>query len=189
MIRRLLILNGLAAIGAVIYHATGLGYVAMFWWVDRYLPMNSPDFSQLGNLSYYTLRLAEQVVMFSVPAFLFVSGFFIAFASSRNKDTVGWDVIGNRIKSLIIPYFLWTILFILLNFLQGEIYSVSKILKQFLLGQASPPYYFVPLLVQLYLLAPILVRIAKNHSRLIISYCGSNPTIRANLKLSDNSWI
>ena len=98
MIRRLLLLNGFAAIGAVLYHATGWGYTAMFWWTDRYLPVDVPDFSQLGSVAYFSLRLVEQLIIFSIPSFLFVSGFFIAFATGKSQQTVSLKIVGTRIK-------------------------------------------------------------------------------------------
>lgn len=156
MIRRLLLLNGLAAIGAVANHATGWGFTALFWWTHRYLDVIVPDFSQLGSFSYYFVRAIEQFIMFSVPAFLFVSGFFIAFATGR-KATVEWSVIIARSKSLIIPYILWTLAIILLHTAQGARYTLDGVVTTILFGRASPPYYYVPLLLQFYLLSPLVI--------------------------------
>ncbi len=140
----------------------------MFWWTDQYLPVNVPDFSQMGGAAYYALRLVEQIIIFSIPAFLFVSGFFIAFATGRNQKTVSWKVVGTRIKSLTIPYLVWTFGIIFLNILQGQQYSLGNIIEDVTLGKTAPPYYYVPLIVQLYLLAPILVRYARTHPRIIL---------------------
>jgi len=168
MIRRLLLLNGFAVISAVIYHASGWGFTAMFWWTDQYLPVSVPDFSQMGSLSYYALRFVEQAIIFSIPSFLFVSGFFIAFATGRDQQTVSWKVVGVRIKNLAIPYLVWTFGIVFLNTLQGQQYSFSGLLKEIAFGKAAPPYYFVPLLVQLYLLSPLLVRFARTHGRSLL---------------------
>jgi len=169
MIRRLLILNGIAAISAVIYHASGWGFTAMFWWTDLYLPVSVPDFSQMGGAAYYTLRLVEQFIIFSIPAFLFVSGFFIAFATGRDQKTVSWKVVGVRIKTLVIPYLIWSFGIILLNMLQGAQYSLVNLLRDILFGRAAPPYYYVPLIVQLYILSPLLVRLARTKGRLLLA--------------------
>ena len=76
MVRRLPLLNGLAALASVLYHSTSWGFVAMFWWTHRYLAVSVPNFDQLGSLSYYGLRVIEQLIAFAIAAFLFISGFF-----------------------------------------------------------------------------------------------------------------
>jgi len=140
MIRRLLLLNGLAVLGVVINHTTGWSFTAMFWWSHRYLPVESPNFEQMGGVVYYALLLAQQLIMFAVPSFLFVSGFFIAFSTKRSESTVSWKIVGSRIWLLLVPYVLWSLLFFVGDFVD---------------------YYYVPLLIQLYLLSPIIVLAAK----------------------------
>jgi len=174
MIRRLLLLNGLAALGAVINHAAGWGFTAMFWWTDRYLPVSVPDFSQINSVSYYFIRGLEQLVLFSIPAFLFVSGYFIAFATKKNERTVAWNVIGARLKYLLIPYFIWSVLILFVKFLQGYEPSIGRFTQILLTGGAADPYYYVPLLVQLYILSPlIIIPAAKKNWKLLLFVTGA----------------
>ena len=49
MNRKLFLLNGLAIQAVVANHASGWGITAMFWWAHRYLPVESPNFDQLGS--------------------------------------------------------------------------------------------------------------------------------------------
>ena len=78
MRRQIPILRGLAILAVVYNHATGWGYTAMFWWADRYRQVGSlPNYDQMGSLPYYVLAVIQQLAQFSVPAFLFISGFFI----------------------------------------------------------------------------------------------------------------
>ena len=172
MIRRLLYLNGIAVLCAVIYHASGWGFTAMFWWTDRYLPVSVPNFEQMDSLSYYGLRAVEQLVIFAIPAFLFVSGFFIAFATGRTHYTVGWNVVGVRIKNLLIPYLIWSVLIIGSDYLQGDRYSALQVIKKLVVGGAAAPYYFVPLICQLYLLAPFMVPLARRNWPLLLFITG-----------------
>jgi peptidoglycan/LPS O-acetylase OafA/YrhL len=161
MIKRLLLLNGLATLGVVLYHSSSWGFIAMFWWTDRYLPVTVPNFDQLGSFSYYALRVIEQLIVFSIPAFLFVSGFFVAVATGRSRSTVEWKLVGTRIKNLVIPYLIWTVLIFAGEFVQGRTYSPIEYLGGFVFGRATPAFYYIPLLCQLYLLSPGLVPIAK----------------------------
>ena len=161
MIRRLLYLNGLAAFSAVLYHATGWGFTAMFWWTDRYRPVSVPNFDQLGGISYFSIRAIEQMVTVAIPAFLFVSGFFVAFAAGRTHRTVSWNIVGVRVKNIAIPYLVWSLLIIGAAMVLGARYSGVKIAQMLAFGETEPPYYYVPLLIQLYLLSPLIVLWAK----------------------------
>jgi len=163
MLRRLLMLNGLAILGVILFHAAGWGFTAMFAWTHRYLPVTVPDFGQVGTLSYYLLRGIEQLAVFSIPAFLFVSGIFIAIATGRTREAVSWPTVGARIRDLAIPYLLWSILLMLLSFVQYRSLDPQTVLVNLLTGRTNPAYYYVPLLVQFYLLAPVITRFARKH--------------------------
>jgi fucose 4-O-acetylase-like acetyltransferase len=157
MTRRLLNLNGLAVLGAVAYHAAGWGFVVMFWWAHRYRPVTSPNFEAMGSAAYYGLRTIEQLIAFAVPAFLFVSGFFAAFAGGQGRGSVPARFVANRIRSLVIPYLLWSLVLMATEYLQGRAYSILDVVRTIAFGEATPAFYFVPLLCQLYLLSPILI--------------------------------
>lgn len=168
MTKRLLLLNGLAVIGAVLNHAAGWGFTSLFWWTDRYQSVAVPDFSQIGSATYYGLRAVEQLVTCSVPAFLFVSGFFVAFAAGREGQGLTWRRIVGRLRMLLIPYALWSIAIFVGRALDGSPSSSTSYVGQLLLGQAAEPYYYIPLLTQLYLLAPWLLPSLKKHGRAVL---------------------
>jgi probable poly-beta-1,6-N-acetyl-D-glucosamine export protein len=157
MYRRLLYLNGLAIFAVVLYHAGAYGFIAMFAWSHQYLPANVPASSQFGNLSYYILRWIQQICEFAIPAFLVVTGYSITTAVSRNRNTVSWKVIISRIKSLLIPYLIWSAAVIFINVIQGQAYPPDRLLRMFLEGSTNEVLYFVPLLIQFYLLSPLLI--------------------------------
>ncbi len=169
MIRKLLVLNGISILGVILFHSSGWGFVAMFVWVSRYLPVTSPNFDQVGSASYYTFRVIEQFMVVSIPAFLFVSGFFIAFATGRSHKTVGWNIIRARIKNLLIPYLVWSVLvFAIMFVIEGRKLSPTGYLRLLLTGGATPAYYYVILLVQFYLISPFLVPLAKTRWVLLL---------------------
>jgi surface polysaccharide O-acyltransferase-like enzyme len=169
MARRLLLLNGLAIIGTVVNHTIGWGYVAMFFWTHRYLPVTSPNFDQLGSLSYYGLRFFEQLIIPAIPAFLFVSGFFVAFASGKGQAGPEPSFIRSRLRYLIIPYLLWSVIMLAFEAAQGEIYTPLDYLRKLLLGQTTSAFYFVPLLAQLYILSPWLSRLARDRWKVLLA--------------------
>jgi len=187
MYRRLLLLNGLAILAVVLYHASGWGFVAMFWWTDRYLSVSVPNFDQLGSPTYYALRVIEQLIAFAVPAFLFVSGFFAAFANRRQRSagaatksalteagvdkrrTIGWTLVWARIKALGIPFLMWSVVFLTLDAMQGEIRSATEYVVRLVTGGAADQLYYVPLLCQLYLLSPFLIALGRRRPWLLLA--------------------
>ncbi len=172
MVRRLLYLMGFAVMCVVLNHTTAWGFVSMFWWTDRYLPVSVPNFDQMGSASYYALRAVEQFIIFSIPSFLFVSGFFLAFATARNRATIGREVIFTRIKNLLIPYLIWSCVFLGLEVLLGRSLTLSEFLHILLTGQATEAYYFIPVLIQLYLISFILIPLARNHWKTVLLFTG-----------------
>jgi probable poly-beta-1,6-N-acetyl-D-glucosamine export protein len=163
MIRKLIYINGLAIISVVLYHATGWGYISMFWWSHRYRPGTETVFDRLFGIEYYILRMIEQLVIFAIPAFIFVSGFYIAVATGRNNKTIGWKTLLNRIRILAVPFVIWSIIYLLYYMLQGTRYTLTQFVYIIISGNAIPPFYFVPLLIQLYILSPLLVFLIKKN--------------------------
>lgn len=172
MARRLLYLNGVAILNVILYHATAWGFIAMFWWTDRYRDVSTPNFDQMGSAAYYGLRLIEQYVIYSIPAFLFISGFFVAVATGRNRETVGWDFIFTRVKNLLIPYVLWSIILLSPDWLNGRSFGFWEFLEILLTGRATNAFYFIPMLTQLYLLSPLFIPLIKKKSGWVLLFVG-----------------
>ncbi len=158
MTKRLLILNGLACLMVPFHHAAAYGLSAMFLWTDRYRAVTVPNYDQLGSLSYYLLMISRELHSFAIPAFLFVSGFFLAFMARGKKAEVGWQMVSGRIKILLPPLILWTFLRYVL--LRHPPTSLDDILN---------PYWFIVLLIQYYLLAPVLLPIAQRNWKLLLA--------------------
>ncbi len=156
MIRRLLLLNGLAAFGVATYHAAAYGFDAMFMWADRYRDVIVPNYDQLGSFSYYLLLTIRQLDAFVIPAFIFVSGYFVSFLAG-GKGKLTWSVVWARVKNFIVPLTIWTIIrYILLRQFPTTIHDILR------------PYYFIVLLIQFYLLAPFLVQVARSNWKLVL---------------------
>jgi surface polysaccharide O-acyltransferase-like enzyme len=156
--RRLLLLNGLAAIAVPIHHAAAYGLLAMFQWTDRYRPVTVPNYDQLGSPAYYMFILLRLLMSFAVPAFLFISGFYIAFMARGNQGTIKWGMVTPRIKILVIPFILWTL------FRYAMLRHVPTSLDDLF-----DPYHYIPLLFQFYLLSPLIVPLAKKRWKLLLS--------------------
>lgn len=141
----------------VLNHSASYGLNALFFWTDRYLPVSVPNFDQYGSLAYYILFFIHELAEFAIPAFLFVSGFFIAFAVRTGQEGIRWDFIFSRIKKLIVPFTIWSIIVII-------------VLQRFppTLRQILTVYYYIPLIIQYYLLSPILIPLARKRWKLLL---------------------
>jgi fucose 4-O-acetylase-like acetyltransferase len=146
----------------------------MFNWTDRYLPVTVPNYDQVGTLPDYILLAIRQMTAFAVPAFLFCSGFFVAFASRGNRGEFTWRMVRVRLINLLIPYLIWSVLWYILDALQGHIYPAGEYVVRLLTGNANGgSYYFVPLVCQFYLLSPLIVRLAQTRPRWLLVIAGS----------------
>jgi surface polysaccharide O-acyltransferase-like enzyme len=155
--KKLLILNGLAILMIPLQHATAYGLQALFEWTNRYLPVEVPNYDLMGSVPYHAFIIIRQISSFSVPAFLFISGYFIAFLAKGMAAKLNWSQVLPRVKGLIYPFIIWTVLrYVLLRQMPT---SIDDLLN---------PYHFIPLLIQFYLIAPLLVWAAKGNWKLLL---------------------
>ncbi|OGO16088.1 MAG: hypothetical protein A2Y93_02860 [Chloroflexi bacterium RBG_13_68_17] len=169
MARKLIVLNGLAAILAVVHHSTHWVLTSMIWWADRYSAAAVPDLGQVGGPGYWLLRVVDQVADGAVFVFLFVAGYSVCMAVGAGQGTVGWRLIVARVKHLVLPYLVWSMVMLASGLLQGETWQPMEVIRILATGGAAAPYYFVPLLVQLYLLSPLLFPLAKSHGKRLLA--------------------
>jgi fucose 4-O-acetylase-like acetyltransferase len=107
-------------------------------------------------VAYYFLFIAHQIAEMAIPAFLFVSGFFIAFAARASRSGLTWEMVWSRSKKLIPPFLIWTAIFTTINYFTPLEITINIL---YLLGR----YYYIPLIIQLYFLSPFLVRLVKKN--------------------------
>jgi surface polysaccharide O-acyltransferase-like enzyme len=130
--------------------------------------VTSPNYDAVGTATYYALRLVEQLVVFTIPAFLFVSGFFVSVLAGR-LGRVPPGAVVTRIRALVVPYLLWSGVIVAALALEGRIYSGSRYLQMVLTGSTNPSYYYVPLLMQLYVVAPFIVWAARRRWKVLLA--------------------
>lgn len=131
-------LRALAALTVVAIHVTG-SYVSFL------------------SAAYY----ANHVARFAVPLFIIISGFALQYSSGR-KTVYPLPFYQRRLDRILWPYLLWTLFYILLvPFLLGQglpHVSWRDAGRHLLWGTGSYHLYFLPIIIQLYLLFPILSR-------------------------------
>jgi len=169
MRKQIPMLRGLAILAVVAHHVTNWGFIAMFWWVHRYRPVTSPNYDQVGSPCYYGSLVVNQLALFSVPAFLFISGLFISYAAKGNQATLSWKVIRIRLLNLLWPYLIWSLVVFAGDWFLGKRYTPLEYIKNLILGKAVLAYFFIPLLGQFYLLSSFIARWGKTRGKLLLA--------------------
>jgi len=149
--RTIPILRGLAILGVVFNHAN--------WHVLS-------QFSA-GAMQGIPFILFDQIGKFAIPAFMFIAGYFIAYATGGGKRDLSWQVIRARLENLLWPWLIWSAIFMLGQFLQGRPLSPAEYWRTLIIQ-----YYFIPLLIFYYLLAPFIAKWAKTHTRALLIGAG-----------------
>ena len=88
---------------------------------------------------------------FSAPAFIFIVGFHLI--RLYTKQLVYREYIYEKAAHLLIPYFFWSILYLLTT---NDVITLQGGIKSLLLGTAAPHLWYVIMMFQFYLLFPLL---------------------------------
>ena len=135
------ILRGLAICGVVAIHSSDVG-------------LEFPD----DSLNLHFTILWRQLLNFSIPLFLAISGYFLA-----NKKITHYDeyvaFIKKQIPRVYIPCLFWSVAWLILATLAGSKPILQQLYK-LVTFQSSETYYFIALIIQYYILLPILKRLA-----------------------------
>ena len=114
------------------------------------------------TLPHILLFAVNKSLCFCVPAFIFLSGYKL-FESYKERPLFVSSFFGRRVKKIAIPYFLAVLIYIVYFGAKG--WLEDGIAKSLLLGTVSAHFYYIVILIQLYLLFPLIVRLFKRHSR------------------------
>ncbi len=142
------ILRGIAIIGVLIGHSSSIG-------------LSSKDTSY----DFIITVILRLFINFCVPLFLALSGFFLANKKVEQKNDYKHFII-KQIPRVLYPYFIWSIFYSIMLFLRGE--NINTIIYKYFTFQSSSPMYFIILIIQYYLLLPLLKKLA-NPRGLIVS--------------------
>jgi peptidoglycan/LPS O-acetylase OafA/YrhL len=112
----------------------------------------------------------NQAMRYAVPLFIILSGFLL-FYSDRNRSSISYAAFyKKRFSKIAVPYLVWTIFYALYKhrheLVSGE-YSVFIVglVKYILFGTGFVHLYFLIIMVQLYLIYPLLYLWLKKHAK------------------------
>lgn len=142
-------LRGLAIIGVVAIHASP----AMDQPVD-------------DTINFYLTILWRSIWSYCVPLFISISGYFLAKKSFYQTQDY-FTFLEKQIPRVYLPMLFWSLIFLILAIRYSDTTITTEVFK-LLTFQSVGPYYFIALIIQYYLLLPILKRFA-NVKGLILS--------------------
>lgn len=143
------ILRGLAILGVVAIHASGRGF----------------QFEQ-DSFNFNFSVLWRNVLNFSVPLFFAISGYFLARKDIQSYSEY-FKFLKKQLPRVYTPFFLWSLVWLALAVFIANQPIISEIIK-LIAFQSSGTYYFIAVIIQFYLLMPVLYRLA-NYKGLILS--------------------
>ncbi|MCP4536096.1 MAG: acyltransferase [Chloroflexi bacterium] len=144
MRRTIPILRGLAILGVIFNHANWHA-------LSRFAA---------GDVKGYPFLAFDQIGKFAIPAFMAIAGYFIAYATSGGKRDLSWQVVRARLVGLLWPWLIWSAIMMIGQFVQGRSLSLAEFVRTLFIH-----YYFIPLLILYYLLAPLVVKLARSNVR------------------------
>jgi fucose 4-O-acetylase-like acetyltransferase len=113
------------------------------------------------------LSLMQGLGVFGVPTFLFISGVFVSYAASSKRGQLTYRFLIGSLRHICWPYLFWSTAFYSLIFLQfGRKYQLQGYVKNLVVGY---PFHFIPLLFFFFLGSPLLVRLSRRYSLLVIA--------------------
>lgn len=145
------ICRGIAILAVLFIHVSG-----------HFLPALHPLHSHTPpNISWYTLAVLNLDSQWAVPCFLMLSAFANALSLARNPDVAGYA--RRRLQAAVLPYVLWSGIYVLVNRALGQesLLGPSHLAKLLLTGTAEFHLYFFVLVIELYLILPLLLPMFK----------------------------
>jgi len=120
--------------------------------------IHSLGFSLQYSEDYDFIVLWRNILNFGVPMFIAISGFFLA---KKKIKTFGEYAafLRKQIPRVYVPLLVWSLVWFVFSVLIQNQSVVNEIIK-LLIFQSSGPYYFIALIIQYYLLLPILNKLA-----------------------------
>lgn len=109
-------------------------------------------FDSLSNALRINLR---EMINFAVPLFLAISGYFIGQKSIKSKEQY-FSFLKKQVPRVYIPMLIWSIPIVVIWIINGKSFLTAIALG--MIGVAFAPYYFIILIIQFYLLHPLIVK-------------------------------
>ena len=130
--------------------------------------LTSWPLAELNNdsLWYILLFILNKLLHFSVPAFIFLSGFKLFNKYNTEKIEIKRFFLG-RFKKIVVPYVICVLIYFVYFYSKAWV-SLKELAQYVFLGTLSAQFYYVVIAVQFYLLFPTL-KVLFNKSPILVT--------------------
>jgi Uncharacterized protein conserved in bacteria len=126
----------------------------------------TPIYGSDVNSSIYKIAIIiNQLSRFSVPAFILISG--MGLTLSNKKELGYFAFVGRRFSRIVPQYILWCLIYIYLTTRHFEPYGV---VRDMVYGKVFYHFYYVPLIIEFYLIYPFIYRFIGKKWGLLVSF-------------------
>lgn len=135
-------MRAICCVLVVIIHVT-----AAFWYTF-----------QVSSLPFKAVVVLNTFSKFAVPSFVLISGYVLYYVYN-NKKIEPITFYKKRLLKVFLPYFIWSVLYIIVNYLAYERpVDFKSLIYYFSLGKANYHLYYICLILQFYILFPLLIK-------------------------------
>jgi len=145
--------RGLAIIAVVAIHAA---FPGLSW---RY--------SATGKWNFFFLVACLQLLVFAVPAFVFISGYWMSKKPIKSLADYKTFLI-KRFSRIFVPYLFWSLILLGYPTIKTHTVNVREVIFKLLTGGACAGYFFIIMLAQLYIITPLLQYMNRKRYGLIL---------------------
>ncbi|WP_052037826.1 acyltransferase [Clostridium drakei] len=109
--------------------------------------------------------IINQISRFSVPAFILISG--IGLTLSFKEDEGYFKFIKHRFNKIIPSYILWCVIY---TYYTTRSFEINNLINSIIHGSAFYHLYYIPLIIEFYLVYPFIHRVIGTKWGLLISF-------------------
>jgi peptidoglycan/LPS O-acetylase OafA/YrhL len=143
-----------------------------------------------GGWSLFFIVTYRQLLNFAVPAFIFISGYWMAKKPIRSLGDYR-AFLTRRLSRILIPYLFWSSILLGYEAIKTHDIDVQQIIFKLLTGRATTIYFFIMVISQLYIITPLLQYInRKRYGLMLVLILNVISLLSAYLsRLYFNYWI
>lgn len=142
-LRELDYMRVIACIAVVLVHITTIGVT---------------DYPK-GSIANIIMIIFNKSLLFVTPLFIFISGVTSFYGKDFNNFNY-FAFLKRKLYKILIPYFFWCVIYYISNIARGLYpFDVVYFIKAVIAGGLSYHFYFIVIIVQLYILAPVFYRV------------------------------
>jgi surface polysaccharide O-acyltransferase-like enzyme len=133
--------RGMAIVAVVAIHASLDGF--------------SWDYSRADEPGFIFLVLYLQLLLFAVPALIFMSGYWSAKRPIKSLRDYK-NFLARKLPRILIPYLFWSFILFGYRIIKTNDINPQRIIMGLFTGGACYPYYFIIVIAQLYIITPFI---------------------------------